>query len=73
MNHLSEQKLKKLIENNRNLRQQLDLPRIPVSEASQSLIKYATTTPDYLIPQIWGSAPVDPFNPNKATSCCTVM
>ncbi|TPX30827.1 hypothetical protein SmJEL517_g05693 [Synchytrium microbalum] len=54
---MSEIKLKKLVELNQRLKEQLDLNRIPVSEASSSLIKYITSTKDSLLPSVWG--PVD--------------
>jgi guanine nucleotide-binding protein subunit gamma len=54
---MSEVKLKKLLEHNNRLQEQLDLPRVPISEASQSLIKFVTTTKDFLLPSIWG--PID--------------
>ncbi|TPX42998.1 hypothetical protein SeMB42_g04904 [Synchytrium endobioticum] len=52
---MSEIKLKKLLELNQRLKETLDLPRIPVSEASTSLIKYITSTKDFLLPSVWGS------------------
>jgi guanine nucleotide-binding protein subunit gamma len=74
---VSEQKLKKLLENNQRLRYQLDMPRIPVSEASISLINYVKTTKDYLVPSVWG--PVDrkddPYAPQRTSPCafCALM
>ncbi|KAH9250606.1 hypothetical protein BASA81_011589 [Batrachochytrium salamandrivorans] len=71
---MSELKLRKLMEHTQRLKEQLDLPRIRVSEASQTLIQYVTTTKDYLLPSVWG--PVDkkedPFQ-TTGGSCCTVL
>ncbi|CAO3680855.1 hypothetical protein G6F70_002446 [Rhizopus microsporus] len=78
--NISEAKLKRILEYNERLKEQLDLPRIPVSEAASSLIDYCNSTKDPLLPSIWG--PVDkehdPFAPaaggNKTSSnCCIVM
>ncbi|ORY06433.1 guanine nucleotide-binding protein subunit gamma [Basidiobolus meristosporus CBS 931.73] len=74
LNAMSEQKLKKMIEQNSRLREQLDLPRVPVSQASQMLIKYVTTTRDYLVPSVWGTPGAnDPFV-SKSSGCeCTIL
>ncbi|KAI8800470.1 G-protein gamma-like domain-containing protein [Cladochytrium replicatum] len=52
-----EQKLRRLIEHSMRLREQLDIRRITVSEASNSLVTFVTSTPDPLLPSVWG--PVD--------------
>ncbi|KAK9703757.1 Guanine nucleotide-binding protein subunit gamma [Basidiobolus ranarum] len=74
LNAMSEQKLKKMLEQNNRLREQLDLPRVPVSQASQMLIKYVSTTRDYLVPSVWGTPGAnDPFV-NKSSGCeCTIL
>ena len=46
---MSELKLRRLIEHNQRLREDLARPRINVSEASASLINYCKTTKDYLV------------------------
>eukprot|EP00842_Homolaphlyctis_polyrhiza_P000621 jgi/Hompol1/155/HPOL_003887-RA len=71
---MSELKLRKLMEHTQRLKEQLDLPRIKVSEASQTLIKYVTTTKDYLIPSVWGAVDKkeDPFQAGGG-GCCTVQ
>ncbi|OBZ87603.1 Guanine nucleotide-binding protein subunit gamma [Choanephora cucurbitarum] len=77
--NISEAKLKRILEYNERLREQLELPRIPVSEASQSLIEYCSHTRDPLVPSIWGpiSKEEDPFAPaaggSGASGCCIVM
>ncbi|KAJ2754911.1 plasma membrane localization protein [Coemansia pectinata] len=58
---MSEHKLRKIIEHNNRLKEQLELPRIPVSQASEALISYTQSTKDYLLPSIWGPPPHDPF------------
>ncbi|KAI8930175.1 G-protein gamma-like domain-containing protein [Entophlyctis helioformis] len=71
---MSELKLRKLMEHTQRLKEQLDLPRIKVSEASQTLIRYVTSTKDFLLPSVWG--PVDkkedPFQ-TSGGACCTVL
>ncbi|KXN73014.1 hypothetical protein CONCODRAFT_47121 [Conidiobolus coronatus NRRL 28638] len=72
MNAVSEHRLKKLLDQTERLKQQLSLPRVTVSEASQSLIKFATTTVDPLLPSIWGSqAGNNPLNAQSG-GCCSI-
>ena len=82
---MSDLKLRKLIEHTARLKEQLDMPRIKVSEASETyasfiflsffyrLIKYVTSTKDPLLPTVWG--PVDkkddPFV-STGGGCCVV-
>ncbi|KAG0234661.1 hypothetical protein BGW42_006281 [Actinomortierella wolfii] len=68
---VSDTKLKKFQEHNQRLREQLEMHRITVSEASQGLIKYVTTTRDALIPSLWGMPSSDPFS-KKSSGCCTI-
>lgn len=71
---MSEHKLRKIIEHNRRLKEQLELPRIPVSQASDSLIAFTQNTKDYLLPSIWGPPPHDPFASQNSGGCgCSVM
>ncbi|GAB5590250.1 Guanine nucleotide-binding protein subunit gamma 1 [Umbelopsis nana] len=73
--NLSENKLKRIIEYNARLKEQLDIPRVRVSEASQELIAYCKGNRDPLVPSVWG--PVDkkedPFAPVSSGGCCIVM
>lgn len=46
---MSELKLRRLLEHNQRLRDDLARPRIRVSEASASLIRYCKTTKDHLV------------------------
>ncbi|CDS11228.1 hypothetical protein LRAMOSA03491 [Lichtheimia ramosa] len=74
--HLSESKLNRILEYSQRLQQQLDMPRIPVSEASKSLIDFCNTTHDPLVPSVWGviDRANDPFAPSrKKLPCCSVM
>ncbi|KAF9931480.1 hypothetical protein FBU30_010096 [Linnemannia zychae] len=68
---VSDVKLKRFLEHNQRLQEQLELRRISVSEASQSLIKFVMGTKDLLIPTLWGNPPSDPFS-KQATGCCTI-
>ncbi|KAI7832620.1 GGL domain-containing protein [Gamsiella multidivaricata] len=68
---VSEVKLRRFLEHNQRLREQLQMPRIRVSEASQSLIGYVTSTGDPLLPMIWGSSGSDPFV-KKSSKCCNI-
>ena len=51
---MSEIKLRRLTELNTRLREDLDRPRIKVSEACESLIAYTKTSKDYMVPSVWG-------------------
>ena len=46
---MSELKLRRLLEHNQRLREDLGRPRIRVSEASASIIRYCKTTTDHLV------------------------
>ncbi|ORX90679.1 hypothetical protein K493DRAFT_230081 [Basidiobolus meristosporus CBS 931.73] len=71
---ISEHKLKKLVEYNNHLRSQLDQQRISTSQASHMLIKYVTTTRDYLVPSVWGSTNANDLFAAKGAGCeCNVM
>ncbi|KAJ2254244.1 Guanine nucleotide-binding protein subunit gamma [Coemansia sp. RSA 455] len=71
---MSEHKLRKIIEHNNRLKEQLELPRIPVSQASEALISYTQSTKDYLLPSIWGPPPHDPFASQAGGGCgCSVI
>ncbi|MBW0528333.1 hypothetical protein O181_068048 [Austropuccinia psidii MF-1] len=73
---MSELKLRRLTEHNQRLREDLERPRIRVSDASANLICYCKTTRDYLVPSVWGplSRGEDPYAPQAAgASCCTVQ
>ncbi|KAJ1724036.1 plasma membrane localization protein [Coemansia erecta] len=61
MSSVLDHKLRKIIEHNNRMKEQLELPRIPVSQASESLISYTQNTKDYLLPSIWGPPSQDPF------------
>lgn len=68
---MSELKLRRLTEHNIRLREDLQRPRMRVSEASASLIRYCKTTKDHLVPSVWG--PVgkneDPYAPPQKCQC----
>ncbi|KAF8977633.1 G-protein gamma subunit [Cyathus striatus] len=51
---MNEIKLNRLMEHNQRLREELALPRVRVSEASASLIRYCKSTKDHLTPSVWG-------------------
>ncbi|KAI8987923.1 hypothetical protein BDF20DRAFT_832807 [Mycotypha africana] len=71
---LAEQKLAKLVELNQTLKQTLDIPRVPVSEASQSLIDFCQSTEDLMIPSVWGEKHSDPFaEPVHGCGSCQIM
>lgn len=72
---MSELKLRRLIEHNQRLMEDLARPRINVSEASASLIRYCKTTKDHLIPSVWGpvNKAEDPYAPPEQGCQCIVM
>ncbi|KAK0196845.1 G-protein gamma subunit [Armillaria mellea] len=73
---MSELKLRRLLEHNQRLREDLARPRVRVSEASASLIRYCKTTKDHLVPSVWG--PVgraeDPYGQQRTDcQCCSLQ
>ncbi|KAI8357624.1 G-protein gamma-like domain-containing protein [Mortierella sp. GBAus27b] len=68
---VSELKLRRFMEHNQRLREQLNMPRIAVSEASRSLIHYVTESRDPLLPMIWGHSGPDPFA-KQSSKCCII-
>jgi guanine nucleotide-binding protein subunit gamma len=58
---MSELKLRRLIEHNQRLREDLGRPRIRVSEASASIIRYCKTTTDHLVSLSSLPLPCPPF------------
>ena len=55
---MSELKLRRLLEHNQRLREDLGRPRIRVSEASASLIRYCKTTTDHLVSSLSSLLPL---------------
>jgi len=72
---MAELKLRRLNELNMRLKEDLERPRIRVSEASMSLISYCNSTKDFMVPSLWGQVEKrdDPYTPQQANGCCTVM
>ncbi|CAN8097509.1 unnamed protein product [Discula destructiva] len=72
---MADLKLRRLTELNNRLREDLERERIPVSQASKSIIAYCNSTRDYMVPSVWGVVPKgeDPYAPQQSGGCCTVM
>jgi len=72
---MADLKLRRLNELNSRLKEDLERPRIKVSEASMSLIQYTNTTKDFMVPSIWGQVEKreDPYAPQQSGGCCSVM
>jgi guanine nucleotide-binding protein subunit gamma len=72
---MSELRLRRLLEHNARLREDLARPRVKVSEASASLIRYCKTTKDHLVPSVWGGVAKneDPYNQSSNRKCCSVQ
>ncbi|KAK4157997.1 guanine nucleotide-binding protein subunit-like protein [Chaetomidium leptoderma] len=72
---MADLKLRRLTELNSRLREDLDRERIPVSQASKSIIAYCNSTRDYMVPSVWGPVPKgdDPYAPQQSGGCCIVM
>jgi guanine nucleotide-binding protein subunit gamma len=72
---MQELKLRRLTELNTRLREDLERPRVKVSEACHSMINYTRTTKDFMVPATWG--PVDkredPYAPQQSGGCCIIM
>ncbi|KAI8339730.1 G-protein gamma subunit [Chlamydoabsidia padenii] len=73
--NISAAKLKRILEYNECLREQLAVSRITVSEASTGLIEFCKTTKDPLLPSVWGPTDKkdDPFAPPNNGGCCAIM
>ncbi|KAL8836447.1 MAG: hypothetical protein Q9176_006301 [Flavoplaca citrina] len=72
---MADLKLRRLNELNSRLKEDLERPRIKVSEASMSLIQYCQNTRDFMVPSLWGQVDKreDPYAPQQPNGCCTVM
>ncbi|KAI9849683.1 MAG: hypothetical protein M1837_002809 [Sclerophora amabilis] len=72
---MADLKLRRLTELNLRLREDLDRPRIKVSDAAMGLINYTSQTRDFMVPQMWGTVDKrdDPYAPQQSAGCCTVM
>ncbi|KAG9087281.1 Guanine nucleotide-binding protein subunit gamma 1 [Ceratobasidium sp. 370] len=72
---MAELKLRRVVEHNQRLKEDLARPRVRVSEAGASLIRYCKTTKDHLVPSVWG--PVgkgeDPYAPPPQGCSCVLM
>ncbi|KAI9104601.1 hypothetical protein DFS34DRAFT_202584 [Phlyctochytrium arcticum] len=72
-----EKKLAKLLSDTHHLKEQLYLPRIAVSEASESLIYHTTCTPDPFLPSHAAARKEkeDMWKPNQRGGCmgCSIM
>ncbi|KZF25118.1 hypothetical protein L228DRAFT_265594 [Xylona heveae TC161] len=72
---MADLKLRRLNELNLRLKEDLDRPRVKVSEAVLSLINYTNSTKDFMVPSLWGAVDKreDPYAPQQSGGCCTVM
>ncbi|KAL8419949.1 hypothetical protein RB594_002921 [Gaeumannomyces avenae] len=72
---MADLKLRRLTELNSRLKEDLERERIPVSQASKSIIAYCNSTRDYMVPSVWGVVPKgeDPYAPQQNGGCCLVM
>ncbi|KAF8809077.1 hypothetical protein BYT27DRAFT_7188160 [Phlegmacium glaucopus] len=72
---VSEIKLQRLTEHNQRLRDDLNRPRVRVSEASATLIHHCQRTEDHLVPSVWGPAKKgeDPYAHPVTGHHCVVM
>ncbi|PVU98527.1 hypothetical protein BB559_001503 [Furculomyces boomerangus] len=71
---MSERKLKKIQEANAQLKDYLEIPRVPVSEASRDLILYTQKTYDNILEMVKGKAVHDPFAVKESAGCkCVIM
>ncbi|KAK3899904.1 Rdx family-domain-containing protein [Staphylotrichum tortipilum] len=72
---MADLKLRRLTELNSRLREDLDRERIPVSQASKSIIAYCNSTRDYMVPTVWGPVPKgeDPYAPQQSGGCSSAL
>ncbi|QVM13430.1 Guanine nucleotide-binding protein subunit gamma [Coccidioides posadasii str. Silveira] len=73
--NMAELKLRRLTELNARLREDLERPRVKVTEASMSLINYCNNTRDFMVPSVWGQVEKreDPYAPQQSGGCCIIM
>ncbi|KAL7421148.1 Guanine nucleotide-binding protein subunit gamma [Cryptotrichosporon argae] len=71
---MAELKLRRLLEHNQRLRDDLARPRIKVSEASATLKAYCSSTPDPILRGAFGETKKgqDPYAPVEK-GCCSLM
>jgi len=71
---MAELKLRRLTELNARLREDLERPRIKVSEACTSMINYTRNTKDFMVPSLWGTVDKreDPYAPQQSGGCCVI-
>ncbi|KAL8798331.1 MAG: hypothetical protein Q9182_006756 [Xanthomendoza sp. 2 TL-2023] len=72
---MADLKLRRLNELNSRLKEDLERPRIKVSEASMSLIQYCQNTKDFMVPSLWGQVDKreDPYAPQQPNGCCGIF
>ncbi|KAJ1984850.1 hypothetical protein H4R34_000389 [Dimargaris verticillata] len=72
---MSEARYRRLEIRVERLREQLDLDRIPVSQASLMLIEYTQQTPDAFLPSLWGTMADHPFAASTpgSNTCCRLL
>ncbi|KAI9858991.1 MAG: Guanine nucleotide-binding protein subunit gamma [Vezdaea acicularis] len=72
---MADLKLRRLTELNLRLREDLDRPRVRISEAANGLISYTSNTRDFMVPSLWGNVDKreDPYAPPQSNPCCIVM
>ncbi|KAI1910583.1 Guanine nucleotide-binding protein subunit gamma [Ophidiomyces ophidiicola] len=73
--NMAELKLRRLNELNARLKEDLERPRVKVTEASMSLINYCNNTRDFMVPSVWGQVEKreDPYTPQQSAGCCIIM
>lgn len=71
---MSDLKLRRCLENNSRLKDDLARPMVKISEAAGSLCRFCKTTKDPLVPSVWGPTPKgeDPYTTDKKIGCCVV-
>ncbi|KAL0078233.1 G protein gamma subunit [Phycomyces blakesleeanus] len=62
-----------IYEYNEKLREQLEIQRIPVSEASRSLIEYCQNNSDYMVPSVLNTKRPDPYAETTGDCGCVLM
>ncbi|RUS23396.1 GGL domain-containing protein [Jimgerdemannia flammicorona] len=71
--NLQENKLQKQLDLNNRLREILERNAVPASEACQTLLKYVSTTTDYLLPALWGEPEENPYVVKSKPCGCVII